>query len=113
MADYVPTGDDVFNNWQDVLVTYVTANQTRFGLSTAQMLPVTGTQTTWDTAYPAHVQAARNAATAATAKDGARAGYEGALRTCVSGLQTNANVTDEDRRAMDITIRSTTRTAKV
>lgn len=111
MADYVPTGDDAFNNWQGALVTYVTANQTRFGLSTTQMQPVTGAQTTWNADYPAHVQASRNAATAATAKDGARTGYEATLRTFVSGLQTNANVTDEDRRAMDITIRSTTRTA--
>lgn len=112
MPDYIPSNDSEFNLWQQGLMDYATtpANKTRMNIPDAQILPVTTEQTVWDAKYPAHTQAQTAANAAATAKDDSRTDYVGALRTFVGQLQANPDVTDEDRRAMKLTIASTSHT---
>ena len=66
MADYIPGPDADFNVWQSNFVTYANANLAALGLVAADMTPITTAQTTWATAFPAHITA-KNAAAATIA----------------------------------------------
>jgi hypothetical protein len=41
--------------WQQNFVSYANANLAALGLVAADLVPITGGQTTWTAAYPAHV----------------------------------------------------------
>ena len=58
MADYIPAADAEFNAWQQNFVTYANAHLVDLGLVAGDLTPITAAQTTWGTAYPAHVTAA-------------------------------------------------------
>ena len=57
MADYIPGPDASFQAWQSNFVTYANANLVALGLVAADMVPITTAQTSWATAFPAHIVA--------------------------------------------------------
>lgn len=105
MADYIPGPDANFQAWQSNFVTYANANLAALGLTAADMAPITAAQTTWTTAYPAHIAAANAAKAAREAKTEARQGYVAVIRPLVRRLQASAQVSDAERAALGITVR--------
>ena len=110
MPDYLPARDGDFDSWQVNFMTYASAHTAALGLTPADITPLTAIQTSW-TADLAANTAAQNAAHAAReGKDQTRAGFEDAIRTLVRRLQASPTVTDEQRRALGITVKDETRT---
>jgi hypothetical protein len=107
MADYIPGPDASFQAWQSNFVTYANANLAALGLVAADMVPITAAQTTWTTAFPAHVAAANAAKAAKQTKDEARAAYVAAIRPLVRRLQASSVVTDAEKASLGITVAQT------
>ncbi len=105
MADYIPGPDANFNAWQTNFVAYANANLAALGLVAADMTPVTGAQTNWLLAFPAHIAAANAAKAAKQTKDESRAALVGAIRPLVRRLQASPQVTDAEKAALGITVR--------
>ena len=110
MADYIPGPDADFNDYQETSLAYINANRAVLGLVAADLTDLNAAQTAWDNAYKASntAQAASKATT--TAKDGAREVFEPLLRSLAQGLQISSTVTDAQRQAMKLPVRSTSRT---
>lgn len=104
MPDYIPGGDAEFSAWLDNFVTYANANLAAIGLVAADLTPTTTAQSTWKTAYPAHITASAAALSARQAKDGARRGVEAAVRPLVRRLQASPAVSDAERASLGITV---------
>ncbi len=104
MADYIPAPDAEFNAWQSNFVTYANANLAGLGLVAGDMTPITAAQTTWASAFPAHVTAQAAAQSASAAKSGSRVAYVTVLRALVKRLQASASVSDAERASLGITV---------
>lgn len=107
MADYIPGPDASFQAWQANFVTYANANLAALGLVAGDMTPVTAAQTTWNTAFPAHVAAVNAAKAAKQTKDEARQAYVAVIRPLVRRLQASAVVSDAERASLGITVKAT------
>ena len=90
--------------------TYAAANIGDLGLVNADLTPITAAQTAWTAGHATHMNAAAAAQSGRTAKAGARAVFEAALRSLVARLQISRTTTDAQRAALKITIRSKSRT---
>jgi len=110
-SDYIPPADADFHTWFGNFNDYASANAAALGLTPDQTTALTNAYNTWKTAFPAHTSAQAAAAAAKTNKDSARDGAETVLRPLVQQLQASQTVTDNQRKNMKITVRSTTRTA--
>ena len=104
MADYIPGPDGSFQAWQANFVTYANANLAALGLVAADMTPVTAAQTSWNSAFPAHVAAVNAAKAAKQTKDEARAAYVAVIRPLVRRLQASAVVSDAEKASLGITV---------
>ena len=107
MADYIPGPDASFQAWQSNFVTYANANLAALGLVAADMTPITTAQTTWASAFPAHVAAVNAAKAAKQTKDEARAAYVAVIRPLVRRLQASAVVSDAEKASLGITVAQT------
>ena len=109
-ADYIPSSDADFDAWTRNFVDNVVANAAALGLSPAQIASLQGGQTDWGAKYPASnaAQAAMNSAV--QAKNDSRSGFEELIRSYANIIQSSPQVTDAQRQALGITVRSTTRT---
>jgi hypothetical protein len=103
-GDYIPHPDADFNSWLANFVTYANANLAGLGIVAADMNPVTGAQSKWNTDYPLHISAQANAQAARQLKDDDRAGVEAAVRPLVRRLQASAAVSDTEKAALGITV---------
>ncbi len=112
MPDYIPQNNAGFDPWQSNLVTYATANRGELGLVDTDLAPLTAAQTAWTAGYAAHVTAQAAAASACTAKDGARAVYEAVIRPLVARIQLHPGTTDAHRASLQITVRAKTAAAR-
>ena len=111
MADYIPNGDADFNTWQQNFMTAVSANPADFGLTAADIAPLTAKQTTWAQTYTANAAAQASAKAASQAKEAAREEFEKVLRAIVRRIQSNEEVTNEQRARLQITVPTGGRTA--
>ena len=113
MSDYIPDNDAEFDTWQKDLLAYANdaGNLARWGLTAAFMQAANAQQTVWNGKYGAMLATQIAAQAAMTGKKDSRIAYEPPLRSAVGQLQKNPEVTDQDRRAMKITIAETARTA--
>lgn len=109
-GNFIPPPDGDFDTWQGQTVGYITTNLAALGLVAADLAPVTASKAAWDSAFPAHTAAQAAAQAASQAKKDARTAYEAALRPLIQQLQASKIVTDAQRQAMNIPVRSTTRT---
>lgn len=105
MADYLPGPDADYQAWVANFVTYANANLAALGLVAADMTPVTTGQTTFNSAFSAHIAAKQAAMAAKQAKDEGRQSLTAAIRPLVRRLQAAPQVTDAERAALGINVR--------
>ncbi|HUZ07145.1 MAG TPA: hypothetical protein VMV89_06620, partial [Candidatus Paceibacterota bacterium] len=98
--DAIPPKDPEFNDWFENLFGFAIPNAAALGLTDDQTKPLTDAHTRWTTAYPATQTAEAAYHASVTVKNQARAAVEGIIRPLVQQLQTNPNVTDEQRKKL-------------
>lgn len=111
MADFLPDSDADFTAWMQNFINYASANLDALDLTADNLRPIQNAETAWEAAYTANVAAQAQAQSARQAKDDARDAQESLVRPLVARLQTSSTVTDAQRQALQLTVRSTTRTA--
>lgn len=109
MADFIPTADADFTAWMKNFIAYANSNMAELGLTAAQLTPIQTGATTWEIAYDANVTAQAQAQAIRQTKDDERVSLAALVRPLVAQLQATAIVTDAQRQALGITVRSTTR----
>lgn len=110
-TDYIPASDADFDAWQQNLVNYVVANAAALGVPPADVTSIQGFNGSWGTKYPAANTATASANAATQEKNDCRSDFEGFLRPFVGRIQSSSSITDAQRQALAITVRSTSRTA--
>lgn len=110
MSDFIPTADTDFTAWMQNFITYANANLAALGLTAAQLTPIQTGKTTWEAAFAANVTAQAQAQATRQAKDDERDSLAALVRPLVAQLQASPIVTDAQRQALGLTVRSTTRT---
>jgi hypothetical protein len=110
MPDYLPSADGDFQLWQQNFVTYAAGHMAELGLMATDLVDAAVAQTAWDTAYAANNSAQITARTAAQFKKDKRSSFEDCIRPLVRRLQASPDVSDDERRALGITVRDGTST---
>jgi hypothetical protein len=104
MPGYIPNRDADFTVWFGNYATYAGAHGPALGLTAGQVTEINTASTDWSAALVAH-NAAQDAAQAArAAKDGQRGLAEGVVRLYTGLIQKRKETTDEQRRALGITV---------
>jgi hypothetical protein len=111
MPDYIPSGDADFNTWQSNFINNLNTNKADFGLTNADITPLTATQSEWSSAYDAHTAAKAAADGAMQAKREARDVYESALRSMAKRVQSHSGTTDQHRAELGLKVQQGTRTS--
>jgi hypothetical protein len=109
--DWIPTSDTDMNAWVQNFLAYANANLAALGLTAANLSDLQAAVTTWGPAYSHHMAAQTAAQSARQHKDSVRETIETALRPLVNLIQATPSVTDAQREALGITVRSTVRTS--
>jgi hypothetical protein len=110
-SDYIPRADADFDAWLKNFVDYVAANAADLGLTPAQVTSAQTVRADWGVKYPASTTAQAAANSAVQGKTDSRSGAEVFVRSLVGSIQANSAVTDAQRQALGITVRSASRTA--
>lgn len=110
-VDFIPRPDNDFDQWEKNLITYVTGHTAALGLVAADLTAVQNEAESWSGDYFGHQTAQLAAGAARQKKDDTRDRFETALRNLVRKVQASSLVTDDQRRAMGITVRDSTPTA--
>jgi hypothetical protein len=110
MPDFIPASDAEFDGWLQNFVDYVVANAAALGASPADVTALQGMQTDWAAKYPASNSAYAASLAATQSKTDSRAATEAFIRPFVGRLQSSSSVSDAQRQALGITVRSSTRT---
>lgn len=109
--DWLPASDTELTAWLQNFLTYADANMTDLRLTAVHLAPLHAAAEAWTPAYADHLTAQATASSARQHKDTVRENIETALRTLVNLIQATPVVTDAQREALGITVRSTSRTA--
>jgi hypothetical protein len=110
-SDYIPRKDADFNQWQKDFYVYLTANLSKFSLSTTTLSALTPKKTAWDAKYAIAEAASTRTSVTVLDKTEAREAYEAELRKFISEYLTyNHLVMDTDRRSMGLPVHKTSRT---
>ena len=107
---YIPDADSEFNDWAKVYAEYININHLALGLTVAQNTDLQALFTTWETDYDAHVAEQATASSLVEKKDDSRKFLEEKVRELTNLMQASTTVTDEQKAALQITIRKTTKT---
>jgi hypothetical protein len=111
MAKTISSKDSVFHEQQGIITAMTEKNLSQWGIDqtwfNGQLVPA---RTTWEVAWSAYQDPAQRTPLITFTKKQARETYEKRLRILVRILESNTLVTDNERRAMGIVIRDTTRT---
>ncbi len=108
--DYLPSPDGDFLTWETTFIAYADTNKAALGLVVADLTPVTNARDAWEPAYLDNSAKQAAAQAARQLKDDKRATFETAIRALVRRLQASPAVSDEERKALGITVRDTTPT---
>jgi hypothetical protein len=107
----IPTKDTDFHERQEAITAKTEANLSVWSMNqtwfTGQLIPA---KQAWETAWANWQDPAQRTPLITFIKNEKRKAYEKLLRILVQMLESNPLVTDDDRRAMGIAIRSKTRT---
>jgi hypothetical protein len=105
MPDYIPSSDGDFLTWEQNFLTYAAAHLEELGLLAADLGPVATAATTWETSRTdaETKQTALSAAVSLKATD--REAAESEFRGLVRRLQASPVVSDDERRALRITVK--------
>lgn len=110
MADYLPVSDTDFTAWVQNFISYANANLSALGLTAADLTPIQNAEAKWETAYASNISAQAQAQSARQAKDDARSEQVSLIRSLVARIQASKTVTDAQRQALQLNVRSGTRT---
>ncbi len=109
MPDYIPVSDQDYDQWLTNFVTYARDHQAELGLSDTDLAPLLASYPDWQTRW-SELQAAQvTVETARQSKTDQRQITEDQARTLATIIQANPAVTDSQRVALQITVKSTTR----
>lgn len=111
MPDYLPSSDTEFLAWMQNFISYATANVAALGLTTADLTSIQNQQTTLETSYADFVATQALAASKRQQKDDERTAQEKLVRPLVARLQSFTTLTDAQRQALGMTVRSTSHAA--
>ena len=110
-TSYVPTRDSDLQIWSLNFATTLTANPANYGLTAGDAAAVAAAQAAYSAAYvTATTQSTRTKDTIA-AKDVARGQLTVLLRTYSDIIQANAGISQDNKTALGLPIRKTTKTA--
>lgn len=111
MPDYIPRDKDARYQWGNAFINYFTAHATDLGFDAGTVAYLTSLWTPYTDAY-GNLAPLENAYRAGVGVfDTAEAAYTTEVRALVAQIQVNPNITDEQRTAAGLPVRSTTRTA--
>ena len=108
--DYLPSPDGDFLTWEQTFLTYADANLAALGLVAADLSPITIARDAWESAYLENGNKQAAAQAARQAKDDKRQTFETGIRALVRRLQASPAVSDEERKALGLTVRDDTLT---
>jgi len=108
--DYIPKADPEFNDWAKIYAEYININHLALGLTAAQNTDLQALFTAWKTDYDAHIAEQATASSFVEKKDDSRKFLEDKIREFTNLMQASSAVTDEQKAALQITIRKTTKT---
>lgn len=104
--DVIPEKDEDFDKFQLILIAMVQANAVAWNIPAAIITAILPHKTNWDAKWAVAKNKATRTSTDVQAKKDARAAYEPALRSLISGgLANNPYVTNEQRVEMGLNIR--------
>lgn len=109
-VNYVPARDGDYNIWVDQFALYLSTNYAALGVSSGDAANMTALATSWDTAYAAAIGGSTRGPMTVNIKDTARANATAFARALANTIQANAGVTEDQKVALGITVRKTTKT---
>jgi hypothetical protein len=107
---YIPPADAAFANWLTNFNALLTATPTDFGLTAGDAVIVDGVTTTWDAAYALAIDPPTRTVATVADKDAARASAEAIVRPYAVAISLDAGVSNLNKAAIGVTVRSTTPT---
>jgi hypothetical protein len=105
MPDYLPTSDGQFLTWEQNFLTYAAAHLEELGILAADLAPAAAAAGAWETSRT-DAEAKQTAFSAAIGvKTTDRHAAENEFRSLVRRLQASPQVSDDERRALRITVK--------
>jgi len=111
MADYLPRPDAEYDEWIQRFAAYCEANAAALGLSDGQADTIRADKNGWHNAYVSHQEAQAAARGKRETKAHERDRSEASCRQFARMIQANPDVTDEQRKALGLTVRDDKPTA--
>ena len=108
--DYIPKADPEFNDWAKNYAQYINDHFAELGLTVGQNTALQAFLAVWITDYDAHIEEQATASSFVEKKDTARKNLDENIRELTNLMQAGAAVTNEQKAALQITIRKTTKT---
>jgi len=107
-SDFIPSGDADFDEWQQNLVTHVNAGGAAWAIPAPRVAALIARQTQWATDYAAGGKHVDRTDSQQLKKTQTRDVYEKEVRDFVGEfIRKNSLVTDDERRAMKVTVADT------
>jgi hypothetical protein len=107
---YIPPADADFSNWLVNFDTLLTAAPATYGLDAPDAAAVANVTATWVAAYALAIDPGTRTSATVADKDAARAAAEVVVRPFAVSISLNSAVTNLDKTAIGVTVRSTTPT---
>lgn len=109
-TNYIPARDADYNTWLNAYSTYLDANYAALGVTAPQAANMASLVTIWNAAYIAATAGSTRGPMSVQAKDTARANATLIARQIAVQVNQNPSVTEEQKVALGITVRKTTKT---
>lgn len=109
-VNYIPASDSGLDTWSNNFRTVITANPPAFGLVAGDATAITNAYNSYHAAYLVLTNPATRTPAAVAAKDVAKAASLITFRQYAQQIQANTGVSNANKAAAGITVRSTART---
>ena len=108
--NYIPTIESGFHDWVNKFAKYIKDNYRALGLTEEQNEALQSLFIEWKTIYDEHISIKKKAKSIAKQKNEAHESLEKKVRELTNIIQIISSLTDEQKTALGITIRKTTKT---
>ena len=109
-VNYIPQKDGNFDTWFQQFSVYLSANYAALGVDLPTANNIAANYATWTAAYSASIGGSTRGPATVSAKNAARAAATVNIRIVAQLVNNNPTVTDDQRVALGITVRKTTKT---
>lgn len=109
-TNYIPTRDADYNTWLNAFSSYLDGNYSALGITAPQAANMASLVTIWNAAFIAATAGSTRGPMTVQAKDTARANATLIARQIAVTVNQNPSVTEEQKVALGITVRKTTKT---